>query len=227
MQKKRYQMTITPQQLRSARAYLDVSRNDVAAATKVGAQTLADLENGKTDSPRTSTLDTLKMYYEANGLEFMDDGGIRPRRVIVQQYQGAEGFRAFMDEVYEVAKTQGGEICLHNAKPANWIKWLGVDWNTMHTNRMLEIKNKIDFKITAGHNDYKMIGKHAEYRWLPSEMWNDQSFYAYGDRIALLNFEEDSIHIVVMHNHKFADGFRKLFNVAWNTVATIPPKKEG
>lgn len=220
-------MEITPQQLRSARAYLDVSRNEVAEATKVGVQTLADLENGKTDNPRTSTLDTLRLYYEAKGLEFSDDGGIRPSKIRVQQYQGAEGFKSFMNDVYEVTKTQGGEICLHNAKPDNWIKWLGVEWNTMHTNRMLEIKQKLDFKITAGHDDYQMIGKHAEYRWLPREMWNDQSFYAYGDRFALLNFEEDSVHIVVMHNRKFADGFRTLFNVTWNNVAIIPPKKEG
>lgn len=219
-------MDITPHQLRSARAYLDVSRNDVADATGIGVQTLADLENGKTDSPRISTLDTLRLYYEAGGLEFTDDGGIRPNKVRVQQYEGAEGFRRFMDEVYDVAKTQGGEICLHNAKPANWIKWLGVEWNLMHTERMVAIKDRLDFKITAGHDDYQLIGKHAEYRWLPKEMWNDQSFYAYGDRIALLNFEEDSVHIVVMHNKKFADGFRSLFNVAWDNVTIKPPKKD-
>ncbi len=219
-------MDITPQQLRSARAYLDVSRNDVSDATGIGVQTLADLENGKTDSPRISTLDTLRLYYEANGLEFTDDGGIRPNKVRVQQYEGPEGFRRFMDEVYDVAKTQGGEICLHNAKPANWIKWLGVEWNLMHTERMVAIKDHMDFKITAGHDDYQLIGKHAEYRWLPKEMWNDQSFYAYGDRIALLNFEEDSVHIVVMHNKKFADGFRSLFNVAWDNVTIKPPKKD-
>lgn len=218
-------MEITAQQLRSARAFLDISRNDVSAATGVGVQTLADLENGKTDSPRISTLDTLRLYYEANGVEFSDDGGIRPRKVLVEQYQGAEGFRRFMDDVYETVKTQGGEICLHNAKPENWLKWLGAEWNAMHTSRMLDL-GKLNFKITAGHDDYQLIGKHAEYRWLPRDMWNDQSFYAYGDRFALLNFEEDSVHIVVMHNRKFSDGFRKLFNVAWNSVTTIPPKKE-
>lgn len=217
-------MEITAQQLRSARAFLDVSRNDVSAATGVGVQTLADLENGKTDSPRVSTLETLRLFYESRGIEFTDEGGIRPRKVIVQQYQGAEGFRKFMDDVYEVAKTQGGEICLHNADPAHWLRWLGIEWNTMHTNRMLKL-GKLNFKITAGHNDHNLIGKHAEYRWLPREMWNDQSFYAYGDRIALLNFEKETIHIVVMHSIKFADGFRKLFNVAWNSVASVPDKQ--
>ncbi len=217
-------MEITPQQLRSARAYLDLARNDVAAATGVGVQTLADLETGKTDSPRISTIDTLRLFYETKGVEFSDDGGIRPHKVRVVQFQGADGFRSFMDDVYETAKQQGGEICLHNANPSNWIKWLGQDWNVMHTNRMLEL-GKLNFKITAGHDDFLMIGKHAEYRWLPADMWNDQSFYAYGDRMALLNFEDQTVHIVVMHNKRFADGFRKLFNVAWNTVSITPPTK--
>jgi transcriptional regulator with XRE-family HTH domain len=217
-------MEITAQQLRSARAYLDLARNDVAAATGVGTQTLADLENGKTDSPRISTLDTLRLFYETRGVEFTDDGGIRPRKVRVIQFQGAEGFQKFMDDVYETVKDQGGEVCLHNANPSNWIKWLGVEWNTMHTQRMLGL-GKLNFKITAGHDDFQMIGKHAEYRWLPPTMWNDQSFYAYGDRMALLNFEDNSVHIVVMHNRKFADGFRTLFNVAWNTVSITPPPK--
>ncbi len=219
-------MEINPKQLRSARAYLDVSRNDVADATNIGVQTLSDLENGKTSSPRTSTLEILKLYYETNGIEFTEEGGIRPNKVRVQQFEGAEGFRRFMDDVYETAKSQGGEICLHNAKPQNWLKWLGEEWNKFHTNRMLEIKDKINFKITAGHNDYLMIGKHAEYRWLPKDMWNEQSFYAYGDRIALLNFEDDSVHIVVMHNKRFAEGFRSLFNVTWDKVAIIPPEKK-
>lgn len=218
-------MDITPQQLRSARAFLDMTRNQVAELTGVGVQTLADIENAKTDSPRMSTIETLKLFYEVRGLEFTEDGGLRPRKVLVHQYHGAEGFRKFMDDVYETAKTQGGEICLHNAKPANWLKWLGAEWNTMHTNRMLEIKYKIDFKITAGHDDYQFVGRHAEYRWLPRTMWNEQSFYAYGDRIALLNFEEDSVHIVVLHNRQFADGFRSLFNVTWDNVATSPPKQ--
>lgn len=219
-------MTISPNQLRSARAFLDISRNDVSEATSIGVQTLADLENGKTSSPRISTLDTLKLYYEANGVEFSEDGGIRPRKALVRQYEGTDGFKAFMDDVYEIANTEGGEICLHNAKPENWIKWLGKEWNEFHTQRMCEIKKPMDFKITAATNDYNMIGRHAEYRWLPEDMWNEQSFYAYGDRIALLNFEEDAVNIVVMYNRKFANGFRSLFNVAWEH-STIQPDKKG
>lgn len=218
---------IAPAQLRSARGYLNLSRNEVAEQTGVGVQTLADIETGKTESPRTSTLHTLKRFYESHDLQFTDDGGLRPSKTLIRQYQGADGFREFMDDVYETAKAKGGEICLHNANPSNWLKWLGAEWNTFHTQRMQTIERSMNFKITAGHNDYNMIGKHAEYRWLPEDMWNEQSFYAYGDRIALLHFEDTDVNILVMHSKEFADGFRSLFNVAWDNISIVPPKKDG
>lgn len=217
---------LSPSQCRAARGLLNWSQPDLAQRCGMHVQTIGAFEQ-ETGSPSKRTLQKITQTLENFGIEFLeDDDGVRRIHGKIKHLQGAEGFQNFMDEVYDVAKTQGGEICLHNAKPANWIKWLGVEWNLMHTERMVAIKDRLDFKITAGHNDYQMIGKHAEYRWLPKEMWNDQSFYAYGDRIALLNFEEDSVHIVVMHNKKFADGFRSLFNVAWDNVTIKPPKKD-
>lgn len=218
-------MIITAAQCRAARALLDWSQPDLAKKSGIHVQTISNFEHGN-GSPTNKTLGTIRETFESEGVDFSDhDDGVRRTSAKIQYLHGADGFQRFMDDVYDVAKTQGGEICLHNANPKNWLKWLGSDWNTMHTNRMLEL-GKLNFKITAAHDDYTMIGKHAEYRWLPREMWNDQSFYAYGNRIALLNFEKESINIVVMHNQKFANGFRKLFNVTWDNIAIIPPQQK-
>ena len=215
---------ITPTQMRAARAMLDVSQGHVSEHLGIAANTLSKIESGQSDVSVSRNQDIQK-YYEREGIEFTDNDGVQWNQNQVRKYEGAEGFRNFMDDVYETATLQGGEICLHNAKPDNWLKWLGEEWNNFHTERMLKIKDGVDFKITSGHNDYLMIGKHAEYRWLPEDMWNGQSFYAYGDRIALLNFEDENVNIIVMHNKRFADGFRSLFNVTWKNVATVPVEK--
>lgn len=216
-------MEITAQQLRSARAFLDVSRNDVAAATVVGVQTLADLENGKTDSPRISTLDTLRLYYEANGVEFSDDGGIRPRTLRSKHLRGTDGFRELMDDVYEQANTVGGKIRLWNAKPSNWTKWLGQEWYAAHTKRMQNVLPNISFHVTCKEGDTNFIGgKHSEYRWVPEKMFNEQSIYCFGDRIAFMNFEQDSVDIYVLYNRSFADSFRLLFDLVWDEITIIP-----
>ena len=214
-------MGIESGQLRAARALLNIGLKDVSSATNIGSGTISDIENEKTPHPRAATLDKLKVFYQSRGVDFTAEGGIRPREVLVQQFRGSEGFRSFMDDVYSVASTEDGPIRLYNAKPANWQKWLGEDWNTMHTERMVALGD-LDFRITAQHGDFLFIGKHAEYRWLPEGMWNEQSIYAYGDRFATLNFEPDAVTIVVVHNRQTANGFRALFDVAWEH-ATIQP----
>lgn len=217
-------MEITAQQLRSARAYLDLARNDVAAATGVGTQTLADLENGKTDSPRISTLDTLRLFYETRGVEFTDDGGIRPHSLRIRHLRNTDGFRQLMDDVYDQASTVGGKIRLWNAKPSNWTKWLGEEWYAAHSKRMQSVLHKISFCVTCKEGETNFIGgKHSEYRWVSEKIFNEQSIYCFGDRIAFMNFEPDSVNIYVLYSSGFSDSFKLLFDMVWNEITTIPP----
>jgi transcriptional regulator with XRE-family HTH domain len=217
---------ITIRQIDAGLALLGLNRSDLAVALGLNKSTLNAYFTGQSSIP-SGRLGEIQKWLENSGIVFTDKGGVNPNTSDVIIYEGKQGFETFMEDVYQTAKQFGGEICLHNARPDNWLKWLGAEWNEMHTNRMLEIKQKIDFKITAGHNNYNLIGKHAEYRWLPDDMWNEQSFYSYGDRIALLHFEEDSLKIVVFRNIQFAQGFRSLFNVTWDRIAMkIPPKEK-
>jgi len=213
---------ITPTQMRAARAMLSLSQGEVAKHLGIAANTLSNIENAQADAPASRLLEIQK-FYEYEGLEFTEGEGVRQRQDKVQRYHGVDGFKFFMDDVYNVAKAQGGEICLYNARPANWIKWLGVEWNAFHSQRMKELAGRINFKITAQRGDYQFIGsKHAEYRWVPDHLWNERSFYAYGDKIGFLNFEEDSVEIFVLKQKQFADSFRSLFNIVWDTVTIIP-----
>jgi hypothetical protein len=168
----------------------------------------------------------IQRFYERHGIEFIAADGVRKGRGRIIEYKGADGFRAFMDDVYETIKTQGGLACIHNARPDNWIKWLGAEWNSFHTERMLKIKKAFDFKITVRQGDQNFIGKHAEYRWLPQSLSNDETFYAYGDRLGLLMFEPESVNIRVIHSRQFADGFRSLFALAWEHIPAIQLKEE-
>jgi len=213
---------ILTRQLRAARADLNLTLDDVSEATNIAKTTISDIENEKTEKPRGSTLETLKIFYESQGIEFLESGSISPRDVKVDRYSGEDGFRYFMNDVYEVARKVGGEIRLHNAKPENWRKWLGQEWLDMHCARMDEIADTLNFKITAGHGDKSLLARHAEYRWLPKEMWNQQSFYAYGNRLALLTFSEDNINIFVIHSKEHAVSFRALFDLAWEN-STVEP----
>ena len=125
-----------------------------------------------------------------------------------------------MNEVYETARSKGGEICLFNGVPRLFTQWLGEDWYAMHAQRMAAIKNNFKLKIVIRKGDRSLIASgFAEYRWFPEEMFHDKTIYCYGDKIAFMNFMEDDLRILVLQQGEIADSFRILFNIAWTSVA--------
>ena len=184
---------------------------------------IARIENG-TNQPNSKTLDKIRTAFDRAGIEFIGNTGVQKRASDIIVLRGQKGFREFMDDVYYTAQEHGGEFRLHNARNLNWYKWLGEDWYNAHAKRMSELEN-INFKITTEEGDSNFIGNSfAEYKWWPQELFNERSFYAYGDKLAFLNFMEDDIEITVLHNAEFYRGFVVLFDIAWDHV-TMTPKE--
>lgn len=215
----------TIEQIRAARALLGWSQHDLAHKAGLSQTGIARIENG-TNQPNTKTLEKICKAFDDSEIEFFGDMGLRKKTGEIKTYRGSEGFKEFMTDVYIVAKNNGGEICLHNAKPENWIKWLGDDWFKMHSDRMAGLKDSISFKITSEQNNDNLISTaFAEYRWFPQEQFNDQCIYAYGNKLGFVNFHEDDVLIRVLEDKAFCEGFRVLFNIAWENVAIQIPKK--
>lgn len=64
---------INKEQLRAARAWLNLSQQDLATAAKVGKRTIADFERGAT-LPHERTLRDIEQTLIALGIEFLFDG---------------------------------------------------------------------------------------------------------------------------------------------------------
>jgi transcriptional regulator with XRE-family HTH domain len=216
----------TIEQIRAARALLDWSQSDLAEYAGLSQTGIARIENG-TNQPNTSTLEKIKAAFENANIEFLGTNGLRKKSGEIRILRGQQGFRDFMDDVYNVANTTGGLICLHNARPQNWYKWLGEEWYKNHSNRMKALGSKIDVRITSEEGNTEFIGgSFAEYRWFPKELFNEQSFYAYGNKLAFMNFSDDDVVIRVFEDSYFTEGFRILFNIAWDRVAIVPPQQK-
>jgi transcriptional regulator with XRE-family HTH domain len=219
-------MSITTAQIRGARGILNWSQQDLAQRTGISATSIGSIENGQT-TPRASTLETIRNVLERNGIEFLGMDGVRQQTEFIKTYTGSEGFRAFMDHLYETAKTYGGEIVLFNANPANWYKWLGEEWFKAHSKRMQDLGDKINAKITSKEGETLLISRDfAEYKWFPTELFNDRALYSYGDNLAFVNFEETNVSVVVLKQSDFAKAFKVLFNIAWDNVAFTPSTKK-
>lgn len=217
------------EQIRAARALLDWSQSDLAEKSGLSQTGIARLENG-THSPGSATLEKIEAAFDKADIEFLDISGVRKRSGQIKIYRGKDDFRRFMDDVYITARDIGGDICLFNARPQNWLTLLGKQWCVMHANRMAKIKENYNFRTIARYKDQHLIGQaFMEYRWIPENMFNERAFYCYGDKLAFLDFKNDNIDIWVLKHKEFAEGFRTLFQISWDNVAseaTISPDSD-
>lgn len=212
---------ISSKQALLARTLLNLKQEEVARALGMAHTTLSNIENGVSDPPASRLL-KLQSFYEEAGIEFIEGNGVREKQNYVQRYHGVDGFRQFMDDVYETAKIFGGEICLFNSKPSMWYQWLGEDWYQMHSHRMQELGEAIRIRITVQQGEDFFILSSAEHRWFPKDRWKGNIFYAYGPKLGFLDFSNDDVRITVLNQPAFAESFRVLFDIAWEHEAILP-----
>lgn len=208
---------ISGKQIRAARALADVSQKDATEAAGILGSTLSNIERGE-QAPSAKTALALQGYFEGCGIEFLDHDGVRMRsgdRVLT----GEAGLRRFFDEVYESAKA-GSRICLFNGVPELLTKWAGEDFYAAHAKRMTALANKFDFRIIVeqGEGDF-IAGGFAHYRWVPSELFSQQTIYVHGDSLGLFRFDEDELSIRVIEDGEQVRSFQILFDVAWEHAA--------
>jgi DNA-binding transcriptional regulator YiaG len=66
-----YQGQMTPEQCRAARAWLNLSQEELAKAATVGASTVRDFEAGRRE-PTRNNLAAMKAVLEKGGISFVD-----------------------------------------------------------------------------------------------------------------------------------------------------------
>ena len=206
-------------QMRAARALLDWSQSDLADKAGLSQTGIARIENG-TNQPNSSTLEKIGAAFDAADVEFIDDSGVKKRTSEIKTVSGSEGFKQLMNDVYDAAKAGDTNICLFNGIPAEFKKWLGEEWYQMHADRMEALNTGMALKIIVEEGEKALIANNfAEYRWFPHNLFNEKTFYAYGTKLAFMDFDNDDVTIRIMEQSEFSESFRVLFNIAWDNVA--------
>lgn len=211
-------MALTNAQIRAARGILNWSQSELAERTGVSVTSIGGIENGQT-TPRDSTTRLLQTTFEAHGIEFLPDDGVRTRQNNVQVFEGRDGLTSFFDLVYQTAQITGGEICASNIEERQFIKWLGQHANDFMA-RLAEIEG-LTFKVLLKEGDYNFVTyDYAEYRWLPKSYFASVPFYAFGDKLGMLQLDIEP-RILVLDYPAITQAFRAQFDAMWN-MAMIP-----
>lgn len=206
---------MTPEQLRMARAKLDLSQDMVAEHTGIAQKTLARAEGGKTDTSH-EILSRLQSFYEDRGLEFTENNGVREKPFGNRIYKGKAGFRDFYEYHWGIIRRFGGELWLYNGVSKLIIDALGADYIEMHKARMSEIKHRIQYRVIVEEGDATFFGSdYAHYRWISKETFNDKTIFVFGPCVAFVTFD-GNLTVTVIEQKDIADTLRNLMKNSWD-----------
>ena len=223
-------MPITTAQIRGARGILNWSQSDLSEKTGISATSIGSIESGNS-IPRAQTLDKIKIAFERENIEFLGLEGVKVQNNYIKVLKGKEGFKDFLDDVFHTIFKYGTqdnptEVFLSNVVHENWSKWTSDSFWSDHADRMTKNKKIMDVRIIVKENDRNFpASDYAQYRWMPKNIFSEQSFYSYHDKLAFLNFKGGDVEITVIHQSEFAEGYRNLFRAAWHNIALVPSAK--
>lgn len=216
-------MMITPAQLRAARGLLDWTRSDLAKAAGLSPETIKNIEHGKFH-PQEQTSQSIITAFKGHDIEFTENEGVLRRKSSIIMYEGREGFRKFMDDVYQEAsrpESADKTICVSNVDDRKFLMNLG-DYAQTHIKRMNDIK-KIKIKVLVNLQDFFMApgADYIEYRGYPLSTAASVPFYVYGDKLAIIMFQEsDGPQVAVVKSPLVANAYREQFEILWNSAKT-------
>ena len=205
-------MTITTAQIRGARGILNWSQSDLAERTGISATSIGSIENGQS-TPRANTISTIQKAFENSGIEFIGLDGVKIRSGDVRIFSGKNGFLDFYDDVYNTLKDNPTEVLVSNVDERVFLKWLG-EFKDTHAERMKSIP-QLGFKILIREgDDYIPAEEFAIYRAMPKELFASVPFYCYGEKLAIILFQ-DTPTIIVMNYPAINAAYRVQFQDIW------------
>jgi len=218
--------TIKARQIKAARALLDWSQDDLASASGLSIATIRKLEAGNI-SPRGKTQSSLRSAFEDGGLEFLEPDGVRHRPEEITVYQGDDGARDFLDDIYNTALQTREDVIQVWSSLRKFSILLG-EYLPAHTERMIAAQDRIKVKCILTEDNLYCPSPYCEYRFLSRHFVDSVPFYVYGDKYAIIPLiSNDDKKIIVIQSRTAAQAFRRQFKSMWERATPLENMKDG
>jgi len=218
----------TIEQIKAARALIGWSQKDLSDYTGLSTTGIARIENGN-NQPNSTTIEKIINAFDNADIEFIDESGVKKRANEISTLKGVEGFAKFRKEVLIEASKNNPDICISNLDERQFDKWGDGEINNHYRGEMAKIREKcsdLKFRSLAKKGDtHFSAAKHSEYRWVGSKDFGDFPFYIFGNKTAMLMFEEDDIHIFIINHPVITAFYRAQFNKWWDNAEIIDSSK--
>ena len=213
-------LRLTGPQIAAAMALLGWNQPEVIEASGLHRNTVgrAIKDTSKTDD---GTLTTLRRTFEARGIRFLPDEGVKKHYGSVDRLEGADALYRFFDDVYDTVK-DGGDLCVSSVDERLFAKYnINEEAAQHHRSRMSAIKDKIKFRVLLKEGDtYFRNNSYIEYRWIQKEFFDEHPVYVYNNKLAFIDFGKGNLEITIIDMPKMAKAFRLQFDFMWGHSLT-------
>lgn len=208
-------MKISNRQLEAAISLAGLTGEKLCELSNTGIDTLSKFVTGKSSSPRETTFTAWRSVLEANGVEFLENEGVRRRPQDIEVFEGKERFQDFLHYLRDHLALNGGEVCISvNDERRLQACYVDIEAYRAEMKKWSELK-LISGRILATEGNFKKTWS-ALRRRKKSDHMPQTSFFVFGDNLALVALEHDPSPYVVLHKSSpFAAGYKIDFNSAW------------
>jgi transcriptional regulator with XRE-family HTH domain len=221
-----WKMTLTSNQLRAARALLNLTQESLAERSGIALESIKKFEKGYTKKLQERSEDALIRAFH-DRVEFLDNEGVKFKPVGVEIFEGPDRFEDFYTFMYEHLEHFGGEVCLSTLNEKLFREHRTPEKFEQHRIRMRALveNRKVLFRVLTTESYHFNTSSYAQYRWQEKQGASPTAFYAFGNCLALISFDHDPAPYVVLHKSgPFAEAYRTAFDIAWRNGRR--PQKE-
>lgn len=199
---------------------LDWSQEDLADAACVSISTIRTMELGKI--PRSRTLQDICKTFEDNGLEFIDDEGVRKRALGVNVIRGEDSCNALFEDIIETLDIMNGDVLVLTKDETVLTQRCGSDFQS-NLDRLQAIQNKHEVKcLLSGITNPSFSKPSFSCRAVPHRSCGMTSVFIYGDKYALVYPKNTYEFTVVLFDKACATKVsRAEFVSLWNDGALV------
>lgn len=196
---------------------LDMTRAELSEISTVSVAAIGGFET-EASEPRAASISLIRTALEGQGVEFLDEDGVRERRNAIRTYRGKNIHRQLLDEIYADLKSEGGEILI---KGLHERKWDDGDSKSFLENHLQRLKqaNITERMLVSEDADFFVAPRHW-YRKLPNKYFAPHTQWIFKDKVAMVSWG-DIETLTIIEDKSLNKAERLLFNCVWENVAKV------
>jgi DNA-binding XRE family transcriptional regulator len=169
---------ITAGQIRAARAMLKLTQEELAKATGLSKNSICAIEEDDHNS-RRSNLNAIQSTFEAAGMVFSQDGGVRQRQGALRVLEAPNAYLQLLDDAYATLRGTGGELLfmyVDNSKSSQAV--IESDLRMRH--------DGIKFRSLISEANQYCLYPLKEYRCIPAHAFHNNVVLIYADKVGTM-----------------------------------------